>query len=77
LGFLVWCPGWGPTKIVATNNLVFGTRCPLPSQSPVELIGEAGTEIPLPWAPAALTLQEVHNAMDFHIVGTLFSLTPF
>ena len=27
-GFLVWCPGSGPTKIVATNNIVFGSRCP-------------------------------------------------
>jgi hypothetical protein len=65
-GFLVWCLGRGPTKIVASNNLVFGTRCP----RSVELIDEANTEIPLVGAPAALTLQEVDNATDLHIVGT-------
>ncbi len=29
-GFLSWCPGHGPTKIVSTSNVVFkfGTRCP-------------------------------------------------
>jgi hypothetical protein len=69
-GFLVWCPGRGPTKIVGSNNLVFCTRCPRSSRSPVELIDEANTEIPLPGAPAALTLQEVHHATDLHIVGT-------
>jgi hypothetical protein len=69
-GFLVWCPGRGPTKIVVSNNLVFGTRCPLSSRSPVELIDEANTEIPLSAAPAALTLQEVDNSTDLHIVGT-------
>jgi hypothetical protein len=36
----------------------------------VELIDEANTEIPLPAAPAALTLQEVDQATDLHIVGT-------
>jgi hypothetical protein len=66
----VWCPARGPTKIIATNNLVFGTRCPRSSRSPVELIDEANTEIPLPGAPAALTLQEVDNVTDLHIVGT-------
>ena len=35
---LVWCPGSGPTKIEATNNIVFGTRCPRSSRSPVELL---------------------------------------
>jgi hypothetical protein len=69
-GFLVWCPGRGPTKIVGSNNLVFCTRCPRSSRSPVELIDEANTEIPLPGAPEALTLQEVHHATDLHIVGT-------
>jgi hypothetical protein len=69
-GFLVWCPGSGPTKIVASNNLVFGTRCPRSSRSPVELLDEAHTEIPLSDVPAALTLQEVDNSTDLHIVGT-------
>ena len=36
----------------------------------MELIDEANTEIPLSGAPAALTLQEVDNATDLHIVGT-------
>ena len=72
-GFLVWCPGRGPTKIVVSNNLVFGTRCPRSSRSPVELIDEANTEIPLSAAPAALTLQEVDNSTDLHIVGTFDS----
>jgi hypothetical protein len=69
-GYLVWCPGRGPTKIVASNNLVFGTRCPRSTRSPVELHGDAHTEIPLSAVPAALTLQEVHSACDLHIVGT-------
>ena len=69
-GYLVWCPGRGPTKIVASNNLVFGTRCPRSTRSPVELHGDAHSEIPLSAAPAALTLQEVHSACDLHIVGT-------
>ncbi len=69
-GFLVWCPGRGPAKIVASNNLVFGTRCPRSSRSPVELLDEANTDIPLSGAPAALTLQEVDTATDLHIVGT-------
>ena len=69
-GFLVWCPGRGPTKIVATNNIVFGSRCPRSSRSPVELLDESHKEIPLPCAPAVLTLQEVHSASDLHIVGT-------
>ena len=69
-GYLVWCPGRGPTKIVASNNLVFGTRCPRSTRSPVELHGVAHTEISLPTLPAALTLQEVHSACDLHIVGT-------
>jgi hypothetical protein len=69
-GFLVWCPGRGSAKIVASNNLVFGTRCPRSTRSPVELIDETNTEIPLSGAPAALTLQEVESATDLHIVGT-------
>ncbi len=36
----------------------------------MELIDEANTEIPLPTAPAALTLQDVDKATDLHIVGT-------
>ena len=69
-GFLVYCPSRGPTKIVASNNPVFGTRCPRSTRSPVELLDEANTEIPLSGAPAAFTLQEVDNATDLHIVGT-------
>jgi hypothetical protein len=69
-GFLLWCPGRGPTKLVSSNNVVFGTRCPRSSRSPVELVDEVNTEIPLPSAPAALTLKEVHSAIDLHIVGT-------
>ena len=69
-GFLVWCPGRGPTKIVASNNLVFGTCCPRSTRSSVELHDETQSAIPLSAAPAALTLQEVHTACDLHIVGT-------
>ena len=69
-GFLVWCPCRGPTKIVASNNLVFGTRCPRSTRSSVELHDETQSAIPLSAAPAALTLQEVHTACDLHIVGT-------
>ncbi len=36
----------------------------------VKLIDEANTEIPLSGALAVLTLQEVDNATDLHIVGT-------
>ena len=36
----------------------------------MELIDEANTKIPLSGAPAALTLQEVDNSTDLHIVGT-------
>jgi hypothetical protein len=63
--FLLWYPGSGPTKIVASNNLVFGTSCPWSSRSPVELLDEANTEIPLSGVPAhsKLRIQRAYNRL--------------
>ena len=67
-GYLVWCPGRGPTKVVATNNVVFGTHCPYSSRSGLEII-PPDKDLDLAKLPSALTLKEVDKATDLHILG--------
>ncbi len=72
-GFLVWSPGTpgrGPAKVVVTNNVVFGSRCPRSTRSPVELISETSTELFLEELPSQLTFPELQSAVDLRIIGT-------
>ena len=70
LGFLVWCPGRGPLKVIATNNVIFGTKCPQTPRSPLELISDSDTDLPLDKLPAALNLKELNSTQDMHVLGT-------
>ena len=69
-GFLVWSPGRSPAKVVVTNNVVFGSRCPRSTRSPVELISETSTELFLEELPSRLTFPELQSAVDLRIIGT-------
>jgi len=69
-GYLLWCPGRGPKKVVTSNHVVFGSVCPRSTRSPVELIDHKSTHLPSDQSPSALTIEDLNQAVDLQIVGT-------
>ena len=69
-GYLVWSPGRGPTKVIVSNNVVFGSRCPRSTRSPVELISDSSTELFLEKLPSWLTFPELKSSVDLRIIGS-------
>jgi len=69
-GYLLWCPGRGPKKVVTSNHVVFGSVCPRSTRSSVELIDHKSSHLPLDSCPSVLTLEDLNQAVDLRIVGT-------
>ncbi len=69
-GYFVWSPGRGPTKIIVSNNVVFGSRCPRSTRSPVELISDSPTELFLEEIPSWLTFLELKSFVNLRIISS-------
>ena len=66
----MWCPKRGPSTIVATTNVVFGTRCPYAKTLFPGLLPDIAKEVFLVSAPPPLTLEEVSSSPDLRVLGT-------
>jgi hypothetical protein len=56
--------------IIATTNVVFGTRCPRSSVLSSGLFSDTTKELFLPEMPTAFCLDEVHHTPDLQVLGT-------
>jgi len=41
----VWCPSHGLNTVIATTNIIFGTKCPRAQSPSVGLLSEAAKEV--------------------------------
>ena len=69
-GYLLWCPSRGNNTVIATTNVVFGTRCPRSSVPSSGLFPDTTKELFLPEMPTAFRLEEVHHTPDLQFFGT-------
>ena len=67
-GYLVWCPE--RNTVVATTNVIFGTKCPRAPLPDVGLLPDVAKELFLPMQPVAFSLEEVRDTPDLRFVGT-------
>ena len=56
-GYLLWCPLRGNNTVIATTNVVFGTRCPRSSEPSSGLFPDTTKEIFLPEMTVAVFAQ--------------------
>jgi hypothetical protein len=69
-GYLLWCPSRGTNCIIASSNVVFGTRCPRAQLNSGGLFPDTTKELFLDELPTAFRIEEVRNTPDLQFMGT-------
>ena len=69
-GHVLLCPERGPTSLVTSTNVTFGTRCPRSSRLYVEILPRSAADIAFVERPALMALSDLATAFDARIIGT-------